>query len=123
MGAGDGRVVHAMAAAGFEAHGYENDLLLVLLSKLWENKQDATNGGSSKIHWQDMWQVDCSEVDVVIVYQWDLHMMRLEDKLRDELKPGAVVISNSFVFDEWEEELADETHGIYVYRAAASEDQ
>ena len=37
---------------------------------------------------------------------------------RAELKPGAVVISNAFAFEDWEEELADEEHGIYVYRQA-----
>jgi hypothetical protein len=28
----------------------------------------------------------------------------------------AIVVSNSFVFPEWQEELADETTGVYIYR-------
>ena len=28
----------------------------------------------------------------------------------------AIVVSNSFVFPEWPEELADEAAGVYIYR-------
>ena len=91
MGAGDGRVIHAMAAAGFQAHGYENDLLLVFLARLRSPTPTGDADGScSKIHWQDMWQVDCSKFDVVFVYQWDLHMTRIEDKLRYTYFPSFI---------------------------------
>ena len=102
MGSGDGRVVN-----GFD---HNNDLMWVMWSRL-----RGPGLGPAQIHWKNMGSVDFSQFDVIFVYQWDLHMERFEEKLKRELKPGAHLRSQ-MRFEEWPEELADEGHGLFVYK-------
>ena len=111
FGSGDGRIVRALAESGFYGVGYENDPLLAI----WSSWALASNSRAT-VHWQSFWTVNCEKFDVIFVYQWDVHMEKLEPKLRKEMKPGAVVISNAFTFSDWEQEAADEELGLYVYR-------
>ena len=60
-----------------------------------------------------MWKADLSNVDVVFVYQLPHVMKRIKKKLLEELKPGARVISNSFVMPDWKPK--EERGGIYLY--------
>ncbi len=94
LGSGDGRIVVAFAKLGIEAHGYEISPALVLwsrfriiLSGLW-NK--------AHIHQESLWNADLSGFDTIILFGYRKIMPDLEKKFRQELKPGAKVISNLF---------------------------
>ena len=51
---------------------------------------------------QDISQVDVRGADVIYLYLWYDVMPSLEEKLKKELKPGAVVITNTSKFAHWQ---------------------
>ena len=50
---------------------------------------------------KDLWKVDLRNVDVVAVYGLQPIMKDLGIKLKNELRPGSVVISNVFTIPGW----------------------
>lgn len=111
LGSGDGRVVAAFAQAGAEADGYEiNPWLVFKAKRLLRNLglQSQTN-----IRMQSYWDVNLGEYDVVSVYGITYIMEGLEKKLRSELKPGAIVVSNYFKFPNWKP--TREVNGVRQY--------
>lgn len=103
VGSGDGRIVIALAQAGFEAHGYEFNPLLVWWSR--RNIRKAGLAGKAFIHMRDFWREDFSVYDVVVMYQITYIMRRLEQKLQREMKPGSVVICNHFTLPSYKPSL------------------
>jgi hypothetical protein len=100
LGAGDGRIVIALAQAGAEAHGYEISPILALWGKykIWR----VGLSGKAFMHWGNFWSKDLSDYDIVTLYGIPHIMEKLETKLQKELKPGAKVISNIFQFPTWQ---------------------
>jgi hypothetical protein len=100
LGAGDGRIVIAMALAGAEAHGYEINPIIAMWGKyrIWR----AGLGGKAFMHLGNFWGKDLSGYDAVTVFGIPHIMDKLEVKLKKELKPGAKVISNIFQFPTWQ---------------------
>jgi SAM-dependent methyltransferase len=96
LGSGDGKVVIALAKAGAEAHGYEINPLLVLLSRIKIKK--ARLGKKAKIHWQNFWNAPLKNYDAIIFFQTKYIMEDLENKLKDELRAEARVVSNTWKF-------------------------
>lgn len=99
LGSGDGRVVMAFARAGAEAHGYEVNPVLAWWSRRRIKK--AGLAGQAVIHCRSFWQENFSSFDVIVLYAIPHIMRGLEKKLRRELKPGALVLSNAFTFPNW----------------------
>ncbi len=115
LGSGDGRVVIALAKRGAEAHGFEINPALVLLSR-W-NVRRAGLAGRASIHWGSFWRVDLGSFQAVTVFQGSFIMKRLERKLLNELAPGARVVSDYWGFPRWKHELARGT--LLLYRVGA----
>jgi len=111
IGSGDGRIVIALAKAGAEAHGIDNNPLLVWWSR-W-NIRKAGLSGRAFIHWGNFWHHDFSPYDVVTLFGITQIMRRLERKLEKELKPGSRVVSNSFQFPTWKNVRKDDA--VFVY--------
>jgi len=112
LGSGDGRVVIALAQRGGEAHGYEVNPFLVVLSR----RRIRAKGlqGRAYIHWGSFWGRDLSRYDAITVFQVGFVMSRLESKLKRELAPGARVVSHYWRFPSLRPEIA---HGnVYRYR-------
>ena len=110
LGAGDGRVVIALAKKVGQVHGFEiNPEMLKKAEKTLEQLQ-ITN---AKMYWQSFWNVDCSLYDVVTVFGFPSIMAELEKKLRAELKPGARVVSNRYPFPHWRVEKHE--GDVYLY--------
>lgn len=59
----------------------------------------------------DFWPYDVSGVDAVLSYLPGTIMGKVAAKLRRELRPGALMVSNRFRTDEWE---PSETHIVYA---------
>jgi cyclopropane fatty-acyl-phospholipid synthase-like methyltransferase len=112
LGSGDGRVVIAMANLGAMAFGLEVDPDLV--EKAIENIREANLDGNAFIICSNYWDEDLSEYDIVTIYGITSIMGRLEDKLRNELKSGAKVVSNFFTFPTWNHVV--QKGDIYVYQ-------
>ena len=51
---------------------------------------------------RDIFQSDLSDADVIYTYLWYSLMPVLEKKLQNELKQGAVVITNTSHFQDWQ---------------------
>jgi cyclopropane fatty-acyl-phospholipid synthase-like methyltransferase len=112
LGSGDGRIVMALAQAGAEAHGYEINLFLVILSRMKIKKAHLSK--RAFIHWTSFWNVNYSKFDVMIIYGMDYIMKNLEEKLQRELKTGARVLSNAFTFPTWKP--AEKNDNLYLYK-------
>ncbi len=111
LGAGDGRIVMALAGQGIQAHGYEINPLLVFEAN--RNIKKAGLQTRAFVHWGNFWNQDFSQFDLVVIYGISFAMEKLEKKLAGEAKPGAKIISNYFRFPTW---LPTHREGrVYVY--------
>lgn len=106
LGSGDGRVLVEAAKRGAKPVGVEMNPFLVLLCRLKK----------LNVRWQNLWNADISEAQVVFVYLLPHHMNKLERKLKKELKPGSLIVSNSFIFPHWNILRKDEKNHVYVFR-------
>lgn len=115
LGSGDGRVVIEFAKRGIEVHGYEINPILVWWSRYKIRKEGL--GDRAFIHWENFWNVNLKEYDVVIVFQISYLMLKIARKLREELKSGSRIISNKWKIRNWpiDEESGVGT-GVYLYR-------
>jgi ribosomal protein L11 methylase PrmA len=114
LGSGDGRLVIALAQAGFEAHGFETNPYLVWLSR-WRIKKAGLQGRAF-IHAKNYWPHDLSQYDVVTLFGVFYMMNKMKAKLKKELKPGALIASNYFHFPDWPE--VKKKNNIYIYQIA-----
>lgn len=113
LGSGDGRIVIAAAKAGVaDALGVEINGALVQTSRLAAKRLGVENARFVR---ESFWKSDLRDRTVVFLYQVPYTMRRLEGKLREELPPGARIISNGFRFVEWQP--AEEHGNIRVYLA------
>lgn len=112
LGSGDGRVLIALAGRGAEAHGYEVNPFLVLLSR--RNIRRAGLEGKAFVHWRSFWRADFSPFSLITVFQVDFVMGRLETKLKRELPDGARIVSHHWRFLDWPPEKV--RGDMYLYR-------
>ena len=116
LGSGDGRVVFRAAREGIfnESVGYEINPTLHIFAclrkmatpKYWSN---------TKFRMGDLWRTDLSRYDVVAVYGLSPIMDRLGSKLKDELRPGSIVISNVFSIPGWRASTATSEKGAGLH--------
>lgn len=112
LGSGEGRIVIALVQAGAaEAHGYEINPFLVLYSR-WKIRRAGLKG-KAFIHWTSLWRVNYKKYDIVAVFGFPSMMKRLEEKLHEELLPGARVVSCLFPFPTWQH--SDQRGRIFLY--------
>lgn len=112
MGSGDGiLLIEAIKAGAKSATGYELHPGLIKRSVRKINKLGF--GKKIQIFKQSFWDADLTNADIVLLYQISPTMNKLESKLRNELKPGSRVVSNSFNFPNWKHEK--EKSGVYLY--------
>jgi ribosomal protein L11 methylase PrmA len=96
LGSGDGRVLCALARAGAEAHGYEINPILVLVSR--RNIRRSGLAGRAFVHWGNFWRASLSGYSLVTTFQVGFVMGRLEAKLLRELAPGSRIVSHYWRF-------------------------
>lgn len=93
LGAGVGSTTVPLADNFPDSHftGVENAPLTWLAGRYFSL-------GRSNIHWQweDMWEVNLETQEVVYAFLSPVPMPRLWEKIRAEMKPGSLLISNSF---------------------------
>lgn len=74
-------------------HGIEYAPLPFLISKL----RSRLGASGCKIVWGDFWKHDFSKYDVVYAYLSPVPMTSLWQKARKEMRPGSLLISNTFI--------------------------
>ncbi|MBI5449718.1 hypothetical protein HY948_05410 [Candidatus Gottesmanbacteria bacterium] len=114
LGSGDGRLLLLAAQKGATSVGLEINPFLVLFSKLRTIFFPYRNQITTR--WQNFWNADLSDADIVFVYLLPWRMERLAEKLKKELKPGSIIVSNSFIFPNWKILRQDESRHIYVFK-------
>lgn len=119
LGSGWGNMVTQLARLlpHCQVIGYETSLLPFYFSKCWKAVERLTN---LKLVRKDFFDVPLNDVSLVYCYLYPGAMQKLKDKFEKELKPGTVIITNTFAIPEWEPVqvfmLADMYHTrIYVY--------
>jgi len=111
IGAGDGRIVIALAKAGAEAHGFEINPLLVIWAK-WNIFRSGTNG-KAHVQLKNFLKADFSEYDIFTTYLTQFGMKNVEKKLNDEAKPTARIAADFFQLPTWKASKHEGT--IYLY--------
>lgn len=114
LGSGDGRLLFLAAKMGATAIGVEINPFLVLFTNIKAFFSPFQKQVSAR--WQNFWKTDLTHADRVFVYLLPWKMQKLENKLRKELKPGALVISNSFIFKSWKLEAKDEARHVFIFK-------
>lgn len=114
LGSGDGRLLLLAAGKGARAVGFEINPFLVFWSTLKAFFSPYRNHVNTI--WKNFWKADISRADVVFVYLLPWRMEALGKKLKEELTPGALVVSNSFIFPNWKIIRQDAKAHVYVFR-------
>ncbi|XP_028313056.1 protein N-lysine methyltransferase FAM173A isoform X1 [Gouania willdenowi] len=100
LGSGDGRLVFAASAAGFQCTGFEINSILVTYSR---NKAYWSGLSPSQAVFvnKDFWKTDLSSFQNVTAFLAPQVMEVLEEKLLQELPDDAHVIACRFPFPNW----------------------
>src|SRR3989344_756875 len=107
LGSGNGKLLFLAAQKGATAIGFEINPLLVLWTWIRKmlSRQSKTGFNPADgvtVRWQNFWHTNLSDADVVFVYLLPWRMEKLAAKLKKELKPGTLIVSNSFIFPNWQ---------------------
>ena len=114
LGSGEGRLLQLAAEKGATAIGHEINPFLVLFTKLrFVFSPYRKNIG---VHWKNFWHSDFSDADVVFIYLLPWKMEKLEQLLVKQLKPGALIVSNSFIFPHRKIIRQDRLNHVYVFK-------
>lgn len=94
LGSGDGRVVFAAAKMGAISVGIEQSWLRMLYSRFKNIK-------NAKFYHGNIFAKHYSDADIIYIYLLHKGVAKLEKKLKEELKKGAVVITQTYHFPTW----------------------
>lgn len=114
LGCGDGRFLLLAAEKGAEAVGVELDPVVWFYA--WIRARRSPYAARIRVRWGSLWWTSVREADVVFVYLMPYWMGKLERMLRAQLKPGAVVVSNTFGLGDAKPFKSDDTAFVYAYR-------
>ena len=113
LGSGDGRIlIAAVKKYQVECVGYEINPFWYFVSLFKIRKNEVNN--RVKIYRKSYWSEDLGQFDVVFLYLIPYNMKKMARKLQAELKPGALVISNGFKFNNWPS--IREENGVFLYK-------
>ena len=114
LGCGDGRII-VSAARKFQAKAVGIEINLILF--FWCQILTTVLGLRKKVKliYGNFFKVDLSNADLVICYLLQDTNDKLEEKLMNELRPSAKVLSNSFLFHNLRVINEDSEKGIYIY--------
>ncbi len=91
LGSGLGGVVRALAQKNIESTGVESAPLIFLLS--WVFSKVLRRG---EIFRKNIWQTNFESYDVIYAFLSPAIMEKLYEKVKNEMRPGTLFISNSF---------------------------
>jgi 16S rRNA A1518/A1519 N6-dimethyltransferase RsmA/KsgA/DIM1 with predicted DNA glycosylase/AP lyase activity len=112
LGCGDGKLVIALAKAGYRVDGIEIQPQLVWRARCNVKKYGLEN--KVNIYWGSFWKFDVSKYSLVMLFGAQHIMPRLGRKLLAELPTSSYIISNTFTFPNIE--LVRQDGEIRIYR-------
>lgn len=98
LGSGDGRVVITAARLKAVAIGIEQSWLRIIFSRLIASRLHLKN---AKFYHGNIFSKKYSDADIIYIFLLQKGVNKLEDKLKKELKEGAVVITQTYHFPTW----------------------
>jgi SAM-dependent methyltransferase len=99
LGCGDGRFLRQLKRyKQIQGIGYEYFIMPYIVSQIY----NLFSKNKVKIRFKNFFKADLSRADYIFCYLITDEMAKLEKKLKQELKPGALVISNTFKFKNWQ---------------------
>lgn len=116
LGCGDGRIVFAAAAAGANAQGFEISFLPFITAKFFKIFQK--NKSKIKISFQNIWNVNLSNADIIYIWLLPETHTALRKKFEAELKNGCKIISYIWPINGWQPKLIDLSKGsppLFLY--------
>lgn len=118
IGSGDGRIVLASAKDGFQAHGIELNIWLVLYSRWRALFTKDLKGGKASFAKQDLWKSNLSGYQKVVIFGVEEMMPDLEKKLDIELKHESEVVACRFPFPQWipDKVIGDGIDSVWLYK-------
>lgn len=115
IGSGDGRFVVWAARQGYSAHGLEYNPFLTLYSKL--RLFFGRLSGKGKVFNKNFTKHDFKDYNVAYMYIFSEHMDNIKEKLFSEMKPGSMVISNTFKFKGLEpDKVVGKRFNVYIVK-------
>ncbi|OGE41494.1 hypothetical protein A3E86_05365 [Candidatus Daviesbacteria bacterium RIFCSPHIGHO2_12_FULL_47_45] len=111
LGSGDGRVVLVAAQMGAESFGIEESWL-----RVWWSRWKAYQLKLSNAHFfhGSIFTRHYFSAEVVYIYMLPVTVDRLEPILKEELKPGAKVITQKYHFKNWKPTKTIDDFYIYT---------
>ena len=116
LGCGDGKVMIAAAARGWNVIGYELNPLLAFVAWLRTLKyrgQTHARQGTAKVVCGNFWNKKWPPADGIFVFLLDKYMSKLDTKITQDVVSPIKVIS--FVFKIPAKQPAIEHKGLYLY--------
>ena len=114
LGSGSGKILILSASRGATAIGFEINPFLVLFTRFLSFFSPHRN--RIRVYWKDFWKRNYKDADVVFIYLLPWRMSELKAKLIQELKPGARIVSNSFLFPDWKPVYENLANHVFVYK-------
>jgi hypothetical protein len=124
LGSGDGRIVFEATKRGYQSTGVELNAILVIYSKLktlfdWSNKTSRQDiiVTSPRFIRADFWKVSMKEYDFIVIFGVQEMMKDLASKLKEEMKPGALIVSCRNPVPNYKSVhyLEDELDSVWIY--------
>lgn len=101
LGSGDGVIV-LTAARQLKASGMGLEIDPALVKRSNDSAQKFGVADRATFQVQDVFKADLSRATVVTLYLLPAMMMNLRNKIYNELRPGARVVSHDYHFGDWE---------------------
>jgi SAM-dependent methyltransferase len=122
LGCGDGRVLRKVRNRyGVRAVGFEINPLAYLKARV-----SCLGDSGIEIRLQNFWKADIKKADVIFCYLFPDVMKALSGRLKQELKPGAIIVSCNFKLPDFipdqvlRPDSALYNDPIYIYRIPKS---
>lgn len=112
LGSGWGTIVFPLANKypSLHVYGYENSPVPFFYCYLNKTIHSFAN---LELFYQDFFSVNLSDASIVVCYLYPGAMTKLSIKLKEELKPGTWVISNTFALPNWIPKKIIEVNDLY----------
>lgn len=118
LGCGDGRLL-MQAARKYGAHGVGFEVSVLPFLWSWVRVALSKERGRITIKYRNFYQVDLAAADAVVCFLTPPAMVKLEPKLRQELRPGSRFVTYCFKLPTWQpttvSRLNKKDMPIYVY--------
>lgn len=98
LGSGDGRVVFMAAKLGADSIGIEQSWIRILYSK---SLALHLKGVNVNFYHGDIFKRTYHDADIIYIYLLPKGVKKLEEKLKEEIKKGTIIITQTYHFQTW----------------------